>query len=75
MKATLEFNLPKEQNEHRLAIHGSDWYSVVWGISQRLRSWQRHGHTIPDADGAIAAMQDFLQQEMSATGVSLEDVS
>ena len=37
MKAILIFNLPEEQEEHRLALDGSQWYCAV----DDLRNWLR----------------------------------
>ena len=38
MKAILEFNLPEENNEHTLAIHGKDFFCTLWDIHQNLRA-------------------------------------
>lgn len=40
MKATLKFNLPEEQQEHRHAVHATDWYLVAWNMHQYL--WKLH---------------------------------
>ena len=37
-KATLQFDLPEEHQEHQDAIHGSEWKDVVWDIDQFLRN-------------------------------------
>jgi hypothetical protein len=38
MKATLEFNLPKDQAEFDFATQGSKMYNALWEISQELRT-------------------------------------
>lgn len=47
MKATLEFNLPEEDQEHQDALYGSRWRSVVFELDQRLRSRDKHGGDKP----------------------------
>ena len=42
MKAILEFNLPEEEAEHRLALDGGKWMSVCNELDQWLRSIQKH---------------------------------
>jgi hypothetical protein len=37
MKATLEFNLPEESEEHQLAVDGIKWRGVVSDILEELR--------------------------------------
>jgi hypothetical protein len=37
MKATLEFNLPEEAEEHQLAVDGLKWRGVVSDILEELR--------------------------------------
>jgi len=43
MKATLEFDLPEEASEHRAALDGNDWRSVVTELDELLRTWIKHG--------------------------------
>jgi hypothetical protein len=42
-KATLEFNLPEEEQEHRDAIEGTMWKLAVWDLDQILRDALKHG--------------------------------
>lgn len=48
MKATLEFSLPEEQEEHKLAIEGSCWMSSMHDLDEWLRSIEKHTdiHTV-----------------------------
>ncbi len=36
MKAILEFNLPEEEAEHRLALDGGKWMSAYYDYSAQL---------------------------------------
>lgn len=38
MKAKLTFNLPEDQAEFDFAVQGGKMYSVLWDISQELRT-------------------------------------
>jgi hypothetical protein len=38
MKATLEFNLPDDQDYYEMATQGSKMFNALWEISQELRS-------------------------------------
>lgn len=42
MKATLEFNMPEESEEHEVALHGGAWKDVVWDLAQWLRSEHKY---------------------------------
>ena len=75
MKATLEFNLPEERDDHSLAIHGIDWYLTVWDLSIWLRKKLRCGHEFKDADDALDAARDKLFMVMDERGVNLDMVS
>lgn len=37
MKGTLEFNLPEEQSDFKLASNATSWYLVAWDMDQYLR--------------------------------------
>ena len=42
-KATLQFDLPDEQNDFNAAIHGREALSILWDIDQRCRGLLKHG--------------------------------
>ena len=42
MKATLEFNLPKDQEEFNVAVKAMDWALLAWDIDQSLRTLLKH---------------------------------
>ena len=37
MKATLEFNLPEDQEQFNVAVKAMDWALLAWDIDQSLR--------------------------------------
>ena len=43
MKATLEFQLPEDQNEHIRAIHAGAAWSALYEIDNTLRNLLKHG--------------------------------
>jgi len=55
MKATLEFNLPEEAAEHRMAIDGINWKYVVTEMDEYFRSQIKY----QDLSGEVTkALQD-----------------
>jgi len=42
MKATLEFNLPDDQEDFNIALDGSKWALSMWRLDQWLRSQIKH---------------------------------
>jgi hypothetical protein len=75
MKATLEFDLPEDNCEFRLASRGMDWALVVHEIvNVRLRAWLKYGHEFKTADEALEAVRDLVFSEIEARGVSLDDI-
>ena len=66
MKATLEFNLPEDQEEFEIASKAMDWALMVWGIQEQIRTWNKYGeHSTPE----IAGMEKIL----SFIGTEMED--
>ena len=43
MKATIEFQLPDESNEHLRAIHAGEAWSALYDIDNILRNLLKHG--------------------------------
>lgn len=57
MKATLEFTLPEESAEHRLACDGAKFFSELRDLGEALRRWQKYGHPFKSADQVIDALR------------------
>ena len=53
MKATLEFNLPEEQQEHADAIQGREWRAACQDTRMQIRNWLKYGHSFKTADEAL----------------------
>ena len=78
MKATLEFNLPEDQDDFELATKGGKWYSIVWEMDQWLRTQYKY---MPDEEysedryNAYVEAREKLFELMKENGVNLDDVS
>ena len=77
MKATLEFNLPEDQQEFNFATKGSNWWNVCWDMDQWLRTQYKY---MPDAEysedkyNAYYEARLKLNEIINENGVNLEDV-
>ena len=78
MKATLEFNLPEDNDDFKLATKGKDWWNVCWEMDQWLRAQYKY---MPDTEyskdkyDAYYEAREKLFELMNQNGVSLDDVS
>ena len=67
MKATLEFDLPAEYEDHEVAVNAMKWRSVVWEMSQFLRSQIKHGNLsesdIEYAEKVRTKLFDLMEEE------------
>lgn len=43
MKAMLRFDLPEEADEHRAALHGQDYKTVLESLDEYIRCQMKHG--------------------------------
>ena len=50
MKATLEFTLPEEAEEHRMALDGQKWQFVVTDLLEELRGERKHKADLSQSD-------------------------
>jgi hypothetical protein len=69
VKAFLKFNLPEEQSEHRLALDGWKWRSVVSDIADKLRSALKYD------DGLTPETETYLEKFREEFFQLLEDRS
>ena len=72
--ATLRFTLPEEDNEHRKAINGSRFASVLWNVDQECRGWIKYGHKFDDVNAALDAVRTAIREELDSNGLTLDDV-
>ena len=42
MKSILEFNLPEDENQFKLAIRGADYFSALWDIKNQIRNHNKY---------------------------------
>ena len=56
MKGILEFNLPEEEEEFRVAQDGGAWKSLVWDLNEELRKWQKYGRN----NRELTALEDMI---------------
>ena len=69
MKATLEFNLPEEHDEHLNALQGLSWQMVLFEIDQELRSTVKYEDSEQDADYA-QKIRDMIYEKMNERGLT-----
>jgi hypothetical protein len=76
MKATLEFNLPEDQQEFELATKGLKFWSVLWELDQSLRAKTKYApDSLPqDKYDAYQEMRDELRELMSNNDISFDMV-
>jgi hypothetical protein len=72
MKATLEFSLPEETQEHYDAVNGSAFKHCLIEIDQELRSFLKYGHDYKTADAALTRVREFLWECVNDNNLTLE---
>ena len=65
MKATLEFNLPDDRNEHLRAVHAGAAWSMIYEIDNRLRNLIKYG----------VSKESSYEQELSEIRREIYDVT
>lgn len=69
MKAILEFDLPEEEGQHKLALDGWKWMDVCNELDQWLRGIQKH---TDQKTLTVDEVRDRLHEEMSSSGLSFD---
>ena len=72
MKATLEFDLPEDNDNYIAAVHGMDYALVCWDMDQKLRGWLKYGHKFIDAEEALEACREQLREIMDSHSVHMD---
>ena len=70
MKATLEFNLPEDEEQLFAANKGMDWALVVWDIDQLLRNKLKHGVIFPNTREELEIIRKTLNDMLVDRGLN-----
>lgn len=84
MKALLEFNLPEDAAEHKMAIRGREAHRALWEtVQQVFRPARKHGYddvklnalidANPDATEIIRLLEDRFHEILNAADINLND--
>jgi len=65
MKATLEFNLPEERDEHLQAVMAGRLWCALGEVSQLLRSHYKHGADVNKTLIAIQGVVDAAMEDVA----------
>ena len=76
MKATLEFNLPEDQQDFELATKGMKFWSVLWELDQSLRAKTKYApDSLPqDKYDAYQEIRNELHELMLNSNISFDMV-
>ena len=75
MKATLEFNLPEDQEPFAVASNATGFYFTLYYLDQKLRSWLKYDHDFEDVDTALDEIREKLWDYMAKNNVSFDMLS
>lgn len=74
MKAILEFNLPDDQEDFKMATNAVSWYAVCWDLDQELRAKTKYASDdLPqDKYDAYQEIRELLREYMSDRNISFD---
>ena len=64
MKATLEFNLPEDREEHLMAVKSLELHLSLWDIDQYLRERMKYGNLKQDKYEVYEEVRNQLYEIM-----------
>jgi hypothetical protein len=74
MKAILEFDLPDDARELRLALKASAYLAVLWDFDQKLRAVIKYGEDKPpEIRQAMVELREELHDALSERGINLDE--
>jgi hypothetical protein len=62
MKATIEFNLPEDDNQYKWATNGYNYFAVLYNFREYLKNKLKHEDLTPEQEAVLEVIQsDFLE--------------
>ena len=74
MKATLEFNLPEDQESFDDAVNGWKWQMIVYDLDQHLRTKTKYApdDVSQEVYDALIELREHLHQELRESALQLK---
>lgn len=72
MKAIFEFDLPTDEREYKLMNQAIRMQQAFWDINEALRSWNKYGHQIKDADHAVQQIREEFYRIINEYEVDID---
>ena len=69
MKATIEFNLPEEEEQFNAANKGMDWALLTWDMDNILRDKLKYGKLLPNTRAELEEIRDTLNEMLVDKGL------
>jgi hypothetical protein len=73
MKATLEFDMPDEEEAYSKSKHGPDWADVVMRTYELFIKMRSDRDQLEGTDYALEQIMEFIEAEMGIRNLSFED--
>ena len=70
MKATIEFNLPEDEEQFNAANKCMDWALVAWDIDQLLRNKLKYSDLLPNTRAELEEIRDTLNEMLTDRGLT-----
>lgn len=77
MKSTLEFELPEDHIEYRLAVNGPKMATVIWDILQGVRDmlhYHNHKNRVHLDKDTLVRVGTMIDATLATQGISEEDI-
>lgn len=62
--ATLQFTFPDDHREHILAVHGAEFYSLIWEIDEFARSKLKYAEPTEDGIKILEEIRGLLRERL-----------
>jgi hypothetical protein len=72
MKATFEFDLPKDQHEYDVMNQAIRMQRVLWDLSEQLLEWEKYGHQYKDAYDAVFKIREEFYRILNNYEVNID---
>jgi acyl carrier protein len=69
MKATLEFNLPEDQNDYDLYKDAFEFFKVIWELNQELRKKIKYEELSEEEYNVYEKINEFVAELINEYGI------
>lgn len=74
-KVIIEFTLPEQEREFRIALRGMDWAIALQDVDNQIRTWLKYRYSFRTPEEALEKTRAFIREALKEQNISFDMIA